>query len=347
MRNQEKRNLVLLLSLVFLRMSSSPAQSQVDVQTTLAPVSSLSINDVDFINSTTPKWLFTVVLTPHVAVPVEVRLRIRIAVSFADDGSFSQAALYTSPSFQLTGVRTLTNLDLREPALRAPVQLDQQARQRFEDTGLPSGQVPAGSYVFFVEITTADGQTVLGGDDDQLVLTNPSTVELFTVTTPFPLFQWRGDSPSWHISVFQRLPGQSSLEEAAAGVPHLSIDATGQSLQYPAAGARALEPGESYVWYVDGTPPSAGGVQGGFRSALRSFTVATTGSAALSPSLLDELARVLGPRYEGLIDQLRNQGFSPSGTVRLNGSPVTNAELMNILGYLRGNPDAVTLVVSE
>jgi hypothetical protein len=352
MINQEKRYLVLVLSLLLIGMSSSPAQDPIGVQSILAPVSTLTINDVDFINSTTPKWLFTVVLTPQGTVPVQVSLRIRIAVSFTDDGSFSQAALYTSPPFELAGIRTLTNLDLREPELRAPVQLNQQVRQRFQDAGLPSGLLPAGSYEFVAEVTTVDGLTVLGSDDDRLVLTNPSTVELLlpsegeAVSTPFPLFQWRGDASSWHIAVYQRLPGQAGPEETVAGVPHLTADATTQSFQYPAAGARVLETGKTYVWYVEGVEPATGGVPRTFRSPLRSFTV-STGSAGLSPSLLDELERALGPRYQGVIDQLRAEGFSPSGTMRLNGSPISTTELMNILGVLRGNPDAVTSVVIE
>jgi hypothetical protein len=350
MRNQEKRNLVFALFLLFFGMSSSPGQSQVGVQTILAPVSTLTINDVDFINSTTPHWLFTVVLTPQVAVPIEVRMRIRIAVSFADDGSFGQAALYTSPPFQLTGPRTLTNLDLRQPEFRAPVDLDQEARQRFEETGLPSGQVPAGLYEFVVDILTGDGQTVLGSDEEELVLTNPSIVELLVPTdgevigTSFPFFQWRGDADTWRIAVFHQLPGQSGPEETAAGIPNFTAEETTPSFQYPAAGARALEKGETYVWYVEGIQPATGGVARKFRSPLRSFTVS---DGSTLPSLLDELERALGPQYQGLIDQLRAEGMSPSGTLRLNGSPITNTELMNILGILRANPDAVTSVVIE
>jgi hypothetical protein len=352
MRNQEKRNLVLLLSLLFIGLSSSPAQGQIGVQTTLAPVNTLSINDVDFINTTTPKWLFTVVLTPQVAVPVQVRMNIRLAVSFTGDGSFNQAARYASPVFELTGTRTLTNIDLRAPEFRAPVDLDEQARERFEETGLPSGSVPAGSYEFFVEITTADGQTVLGNDDERLLLTNPSTVESLmpsdgeSVLTSYPLFQWRGDAAKWRIAVFQRLPGQSGLEETAAGVPHLTAEVTGQSYQYPAAGARTLQQGETYVWYVEGFQPSLGGNEHSFRSTLRSFTV-SGGSPAITRSLLDDLEQALGPRYQGLIDQLRSEGFSPSGTIRLNGTPISITELMGILATLRGDPDAVTSVVIE
>jgi hypothetical protein len=349
MRNREKRYLVVLLLLLLAWLSPSPAQ--VNVQTTLAPVSTLSINDVDFINSTTPHWLFTIVLTPT-EVPVEVRLRIRLAVAFSADGSFGDAALYESPAFELTGPRTITNLDLRRAELSAPVHIDAGARRQFEETGLPSGTIPAGSYRFFVEVTTADLATVLGSDEDELIIANPGTVDLLVpsdgeaVPTTFPLFQWRGDASSWHIAVYHRLPGQSGYEEAVSGVPHLTADVTGQSFQYPAAGARVLEPGESYVWYVEGVEPSAGGTPRSFRSPLRSFTV-TTGSAGLAPSLLDELEMALGPRYRGLIDQLRSEGLSPSGTIRLNGSPVSMTELMTILGTLRGNPDAVTSVVIE
>ena len=39
------------------------------VTTTTAPVDVLTISDVDFVNSTTPKWLFTIDIVPVAPVP--------------------------------------------------------------------------------------------------------------------------------------------------------------------------------------------------------------------------------------------------------------------------------------
>lgn len=344
---------VLILPLVFLCSISALGQtSGVEVEALLAPVNTLSINDLDFVNTTTPKWLFTVSLTPRVPVPLDVRMNIRLAVSLANDGTFDRAAEYQTRPFTLTGPRSITNFDLRDPAFKESFHIDDQARRQFENTALPGGVVPSGAYEFIVEITSADGQTVLGNDEERLTLTNPGVVELLFpsdgegISTQYPLFQWRGDAPEWRLSVYQQLPGQSSLEEAASGIPHLTTTVSSTNYQYPSGGARYLEKGNTYVWFVEGMLQGTGGATSSFRSPLRSFFV-TEGPAALAPSLLDELARALGPRYQGMINQLRSQGLSPSGTVRLNGSPISTMEMMNILGVLRTNPDAVTTVVIE
>ena len=352
MVKQEKWIILLLPFFLLCSISALSQTPAVDVQALLAPVTSLTMNDLDFINTTTPEWLFTITLTPRAPVPLQVRMNLRLALSLAGDGRFDRAAYYQSPVFELAANRTLTNFDLRNPEFRAPLTFDSTARRQVEATGLPGGSVPSGVYQFFVEITTPDGGTVLGNDDEQLTVTNPGVVELLLpydgefMPTPYPLFQWRGDSPSWNISVYHRLPGQMSPEETASGIPHLTANVTGVSFPYPSSGVRALQTGESYVWYVEGVLSSTGGGERRFRSPLRSFTVAD-GPTALSPSLLDELERSLGPRYHGLIEQLRSEGSSPTGIYRLNGSTISAAELMNILGVLRSDPDAVTSVVIE
>lgn len=349
MIKREKRKVFLFIPLLLFLLCPAYGQT-VGVQTLLAPVNTLSIADIDFINTTTPNWLFTIVLTPS-SVPMDVRLDLWLAVSLSTDGTFDRAVEYRSRVFTLTGPRTLTNFDLRDPALKEDFRIDAEARQELESTALPSGTMPAGMYAFNVRVTTADGSVVLGGDDERISLSNPATVDLLApydgeaVPTSYPLFQWRGEAASWNLAVFQRLPGQSSAEEAAAGIPHLTANVGALSFQYPSGGARALEPGGSYVWYVEGVQTLTGGERR-FRSPLRSFTVAD-GLSTVSPSLLDELERALPSRYQGLIAQLRRDGVSPTGLYRLNGSPITHAELMTILGTLRGNPDAVTTVVTE
>jgi hypothetical protein len=141
------------------------------------------------------------------------------------------------------------------------------------------------------------------------------------------------------ISVFERLAGQTSLEEATGGVPHLIQEVAGLSFQYPTAGVRTLRPGRSYVWFVDGLLRSAGGTIQVVRSPLRSFTVA--GSLPGEETLLDRLERALGPRYTPLFDQIRANEYTAPGALTLNNSAITPAQVDRLISRIRQNPDCV------
>lgn len=354
MIKQEKRKLLVILPLLILCVFRSPAQTDpVGVQTLLAPLNTLSITDLDFINATTPKWLFTITLTPNVPVPLVVSMRLTLAISIAGNGTFDPAAYYQSNNFELVGTRSLTNFDLRDPAMKREFRILPDARQRIEETALPGGVVPSGSYRFRVQIFAADGTTLLGDDEEEVILSNPGVVELLLpsdgemLATQYPLFQWRGDAPSWQISVYQRLPGQASLEESASGAPHMTATVSGPTFQYPAAGARLLETGASYVWFVEGLVRGSGGTGSTYKSPIRSFTISDNGLAGPAPSLLDELERTLGPQYRTVFDQIRSEGLSATGVMKLNGMPISRSELLAILNALRTAPGAVSSAVLE
>ncbi len=195
------------------------------------------------------------------------------------------------------------------------------------------------------------GQSHLFLTEFPIILSNPTTVELISpidgdqFVTQFPLFQWQYDGPSARISIFEKLPGQSSLEEAASGVPQYSTVTSTNSLQYPSSGTRVLEPGKTYVWFVEGLAGATGGTTVTRKSALRSFSVVSSNGQSLS-SILDELARAL-PQYQTLFDELKAQGFTAAGSIRLNDSAISTSDLLKIVNKLRQDPDAVTSVKSE
>jgi hypothetical protein len=318
-------------------------------------VDALTINDVDFLNSTTPKWLFTINLT---VVPagqsLDVTMTITLDAMLATGESFPNAAFIQTNPFTINSTRTITNLDLQEPGFVAISETDQVAKQRFEDVALPSGIMPPGIYNFRVEVQPVDSGEP-SGDEFRIVLANPSSVELLVplngdvVATQFPLFQWMFDGMRSTISIFEALPGQTSFEETASGVPHLSTEVTANYFQYPTAGVRALQPGRSYVWFVEGRVQRTGGTDLVIKSQLRTFTVATGAGTSTLPevTLLDELERALGPRYKPLFDKIRADGFTPSGTARLDGQPVSVVDLLQVINKFRENPDNVLSVRVE
>ena len=317
----------------------------------LAPVNQLSISDIDFRHSTTPKWLFTININVTGVQSLWVRMSVTTSFALANDGSYPNALMFTTDTFLVSGMRSISNLDLDRSIRLTSYNLDNAAKRRLEEIALPTGQIPAGTYTFDVRVTSADGSISSPPDEIDIVLTNQTTVELISpmdgdqFATRFPLFQWLYDGPSSRISIYEKLPGQATLEEAASGVPQYSTVTSSNSFQYPSSGARLLEPSKSYVWYVEGLSGTAGGTTVSRKSALRSFTVGSDGVQSLS-SILDDLSRAL-PQYQTMFDNLKAQGFTTAGTMQLNGVTISLEDLRQLLNKLRKDPDVVTSVELE
>jgi hypothetical protein len=213
--------------------------------------------------------------------------------------------------------------------------------------------MPAGTYTVHVDVRPTGGGAP-GTGALRFVLRNPSGVELLfpfdgdQQANTFPLFQWRYDGIRSRIRVFEKLPGQTTAEEAASGVPQLVADVTSNSFQYPVAGVRTLEPGKTYVWFVEGYSRTAGGTDQVARSAIRTFTVSAGGSSSGSlASYLEELERVLGPRFAPVFDQIRSGLYAPTGELRLDGGAISTVDLLRLITLLRTQPDAVLSVTLE
>lgn len=329
----------------------TPAYGQISVTTLAAPVNTLTINDLDYLNATTPKWLFTITMTSPRRV--QAVMTISLDVLLANGTTYMNAAQFISLPFEIDGSRTVTNLELgRGRGIpQSEYRFNAQAKSAFQDIALPSGSMPAGSYKFTVEVREhPDGRR--DSKDFTFVLTNPSSPVLLSpgqgemLSEEFPLFEWQYDGPRATIAIFEQLPGQRSLEETASGTPHLRETVTARSFRYPPTGARALKPGRTYVWFVTGLLGAAGGTDIQLRSELRAFTVSATTRNTLA-WLIDDLERALPPTYKGLFDQIRAQNFSPSGTFRLNGSPISLGDLLKVLSDIRSNPESISSVNLE
>ena len=341
-----------VLCLLFCAPSALSQSPTIEIATQVSAVNQLTLSDIDFLNSTTPKWLFTITMTTQPpGNTVRVMMQIHLNILLSSGESYNDALLIRTkePHFTINGSRTITNLDLGRTIPVEKAQIRDDAKHRLEETALPGGSIPAGQYQFVVEVTPVGGGTSSG--TFTITISNPTTVELLSpmdgdqFATQFPLFQWLYDGPSSRISIYERLPGQATLEEAATGVPQFSTVTPSNSLQYPPSGARLLEPGKTYVWFVEGLSGAAGGTTVGRKSAIRSFTVGSDGTMSLS-SILDELARAL-PQYQSMFDELKSQGFTTAGTLQLNGATISIPDLQRLLNRLQMNPDAVTSVVLE
>jgi hypothetical protein len=324
----------------------------VELTTATAPVNVLTIQDVDFINARTPKWLFTIdmrILGGATGAPavVSATLTIVLDVAMANGESFTNVSTYqTIPPFEIRGSRSVTNLDLASPLIKKTYTMDGVAKRRLEELALPTGYVPAGVYTFRVSVEVPQYKQT-ANKEFRFVLTNPSRVELvFPMNDDkgvgeFPLFQWMFDGPRSHIAVYEKLPNQASLEEATSGVPQLSSEVNGTSFLYPSAGVRPLEPGKTYVWFVEGIYGASGGVGSGVKSTLRSFTVAAGGTNAALQSLFEELEKALGPAHKSTFDQIRTNLLSPTGQLSVDGKIISVNDLVELIKKFRANPAGV------
>ncbi len=345
------RTFILLIAIVVSTVLPLLAQTpQIEITASAAPVDMLTLQDVDFVNSTTPKWLFTIDLRVPGSIGNETTttavMQLFLDVTLSTGETFPSASQYTSNQFTFAGHKSFTNLDLRKPEYLNSYSMDPTAKRRFEEVALPSGILPAGVYTFRIEVKNQRTQVITRASF-KFILSNPSRLELvFPMDNDhtigqFPLFQWNFDGPRSRISIFERLPTQSSPEEAANGIPQVLAEITGNSFLYPSSGVRPLEPGKTYVWYIEGLSGAIGGPSRSLRSPIRSFTVNAGGTNAAIQGLLDELEKALGPKYKALFERIRAEALSPTGQVMLNGAPITTTELIKLIAQLRENPSSV------
>ena len=152
---------VSLLFIAIYLLASMPLLAQgpiIDIGTSVTPANVLTLQDVDFVNATTPKWLFTIDLRIRNAgggnvTSVNVVMRLTLDVVLASGESFSPASELQTKSFPVDGSRSISNLDLKQnPVYGITYTLLPEAKRRFEELALPTGFMPSGTYTFRIEV---------------------------------------------------------------------------------------------------------------------------------------------------------------------------------------------------
>ena len=347
-----------LFSIALLLAAPATAQfdaERIEIACTQAVLDQMTISDVDFGRSTTPKWLFTIELRtlPTGSSMTHVYLVLSGDLHLSTGETATDVIRLTTPQFTVNGTKVITNIDLARMELRADYQFDDEkiSDVGVKDVALATSRLPAGIYTIRVEAYREVGGNItdLGRPRSPIVydLRNPSSVELLLPADgddaigPFPLFQWLYDGAESRIAIFEKLPGQGSLEETVGGVAHVSQTVRGNSYQYPTGGVRSLRPGATYVWFVEGLSRSSGGTSQPVRSPLRSFAVTSSGKVGPEQSILDLLELTLGPEYKPLFDQIRANELTESGLFRLNDTTLTMDQLLQLLSALRRSPELV------
>ena len=338
------------LGIIFLivPLEKSSAQCSLDMQVSTIPVQQLSPADIDFEHFDSRSLLFTITITNSNPDTVNADLEGFVDIYLADGTNFSDphAARFTTNQFSVPlGVRTITNLNIgRNGDIGTQkFDFDDAAKNRLQDVSLSTGKFPAGRYVFHLELHSSCTQTI-PTKDVVFQLQNASRVELRspqdgTTTNEFPFFEFFQEGSSAVLTVAEKTDNQSREDAISRKPPMLEVELSGQN-SFLYSGGRPLEEGKTYVWDIVSNSAGAGGTAVEVSSPIWSFTVSNSASNSIGSLLMDQLLTTF-PKYKDLLEQIRKDAFVQAGQCTLNGSTITEPELMNLLSQLRDNDSVI------
>ena len=311
-----------------------------------ATVQQLSFADIDFQHFRSNSILFTLHLTDPTP---QATLQITLDIELADlSRNFSTVIDYRSDPFRVPAEgKTITNLDLGNGgSITGNLTFDQEAKDYLKDATLGTGTFPAGRYTFHFTVTGVSTCT----DNVVLVLENPSRVELRAPrdgesTNEFPLFEFYQESNHAVLTIAEKNPEQSNEDAITRKPPMIEQELTGGQNSFLYSGGRPLEIGKTYVWQVVTKVSGSGGKDNEVVSQIWSFTVSSEpdGGASTDDAILNQLKEIFGPRYPTIFEQIRSHGFALTGNNNLNGSALSQAELLNLINQLRQMSDSAEL----
>ncbi len=218
---------------------------------------------------------------------------------------------------------------------------DKTQRQRIEDYVARFPTAPVGTYTFVLEAYDQSTQQLIGSISKDINVRNASPEEVVVslidpqpgavVATLLPTFSWSSPNSDVTLMVYEKLPVQRTPQEATAGIPHLNVDLSGVSTYtYPLSGARRLENGKTYVWFVrTKVKTNRGAVNRD--SDLRVFRVQMGDERAQQ---LEQFLNTLGGNAAGTLATLESMGWIPRGEMTLDGKRLTMEDLNKLLNEL-------------
>jgi hypothetical protein len=275
-----------------------------------------------------------------------------IAVSLEGSSSSLVFSGSTSPFLLREPTRRITNRDFATAGRDVSLTTYTVSREldAIADRIGHTGRLPAGTYVFSVTLTTANG-VPLDNAEVRIRIGNPTRLELLspgrpssepppTLTSPSPRFLWSIDAAGGpeqggvnRLRV-ARADGAASAQEAITGFAAWEAVIEGTSALYPGAGTAArLEPGGTYAWQVVREVRTSGGVER-IESPIYWFrmggpgegTATSGGEEGVSQRMVALLLRLgLGPQLDG---------FRPANPVTIDGRTVSLESLEELLAAI-------------
>lgn len=343
---------VTVAALSFLHVSELYPQScGLSMQVSSVPVQQLGLADVDVVNFESRALLFTVhIMNIHGTNVDSAQLRVTLNIRLADGTSFPTAVEFTTEPFPVPpGGKTVTNLDIgkTKEIKTGPISYDENAKARVQNIALATGSFPAGTYVFHISLSQLSPLCDAGDEEIEYVLQNPSRVELQqpadgAATNEFPFFEFYHDANRATLTVAELQPGQSREDAITRKPPMLEVELRGQH-SFIYSGGRPLEQAKTYVWQVVSKVLVSGGTDNTISSPIWSFTVSNSAGGTAHDAILNQLEEIFGSRYPSIFEQIHRGGFGLTGKYRGDDSPLSQAELLNLLNELRQFSDSAEL----
>lgn len=320
----------------------------------------------DFIDITSNKLAknipnFNGTITVENNATVSIILDVEAVITLKGEAPVTLVRAETKP-FVVNGSRTLSANDLAGDSPDIDIKggadyyEDSNLRQRLTDYAKQFPTAPVGQYMLLLKaysVVPPEGKgTLLGSTQTTITVRNASPNEVqvtlvdpqpgAVVSSTFPTFSWSTASSNVTLYVYEMLPVYQSLQEAVAGIPYLKQDISGaQSFTYPTNAPRRLETNKSYVWFVEASVTTNRQTVMS-RSELRLFRIQLDNRADQEVS---NLMNNLGGSAAGTFATLQSMGWIPTGTMTLDGKPLTLDDLKALVAKLVAQNVPVTVRV--
>jgi hypothetical protein len=362
----------LLTAIVTIGLSTSRAQTITHVDFDLPSLDYDVIYLADFIDVTSNKLAKDI---PNFSGTIradgtgQIMLDVTALVQLKGHSSPEELVFAETEPFNISLSRTLTASDLAAGSVSDikikgnPYRENQSLRDRIKDYAKQFPTAPVGQYILQLEaysVTPTGGQgTVLGKVQKVITVRNASPDEVqvdlvepergAVVTTTTPRFSWSSPNQDVTLYVYEKLPIYQSPEEAMNGIPCLVQEINGpQTFQYPTKEPpgsqnrlRSLEPNKSYVWFVEASVTTNRQTVRR-RSEIRLFRIRLDNRADQDVS---DMMGSFGGSAAGTFSTLQSIGWTPTGTITLDGKPVTLDDLKALVAKLVAQNIQVTVRV--
>ncbi len=246
-------------------------------------------------------------------------------------------------------------------------QIDADKLENFQNKVFSTGRLPSGKYIFQIKVETNElpPDQVFPPSRELLILRNPSNIFLIypgvpvsakdvpEIPSPYPQLQWQSDANIFNIYVYEKRPEDRTVQQVLNRPPFLRVEklqlpptqrqfffqypTTTQPLRFKNGGRsvgpiRPLQPGKVYYWFVEGVIPTSGNDVRILKSDVYKFRIMSRDAAQVQKQqIVNLLTNLMGPKGQRLIKKLLDDGYSPTGRVRINGKPMTLQEFSQYL----------------
>lgn len=314
----------------------------------------LFLTNFNLLNSGSDAPVFSVTISTTTNTPVQVKLNFTL---FSQKYGENIVEAETLPFMLIPGQpRTITNIDITNSSVDQDIRLsffnyNTELATSLQESILRTSKLPNDRYTLTVRLINFNTPSDFAKIEEVIDVTNPTTIDLIgpgmlvnnsspcqDIFTTFPLFSWTSNADKFVLRICQVLDENASPEDVMQNEPRALLtlkrdeDFFGSpSIVYPSTGVWPLVEGQTYYWQVQAVAASPSG-EVLLPSEIWCFRVARLDDATrrlMSSSILNALRTLLaGTPYENILNENGPLGgFSPTGTIRLNGRTLDLFEL--------------------